>query len=433
VNKFFIIFFIFILLQNCSLNDNSKFWNEDSKKVESKKKSKTLKFLNDKNLESEQNPNLTLNFKRQVSFDNERYKLNNNSGNYSFDGNLEIQSKYKFSKIDKLINYEPKIISSRDDLVFFEKKGAIFKLDKELKLLWKKNFYTKSEKKIRPILRLNIKDNIIIVADNISKYYALDLNSGDLIWMRRNDAPFNSEIKFYKNSFLVVDYNNVLRCFDIKNGNEKWNLKTDNNFIKSNKVLSMVIIQDKVFFSNSLGDISAVDVRNGDLLWQLPTQNSLLFDNSFTLRTSSLIADDFNLYFSNNRNQFFSINTKNGTLNWRKKINSDITPISIDNYLFTISIAGSLIILDKNNGKVVKSKKILNTESKNRNILKPVGFKIGLNKIYISLDNGRIFIVDLKSGNQLTKIKIGSRKISEPFIINKNLYVLKNNSIIKLR
>ena len=433
MNKLFLIFFIFILLQNCSLNDNSKFWNEDAKKIESKNKSKTLKFLSDKNLESEQNPNLRLNFKTQVRFDNERYKLNNNSGNYNFDGNLEIQSKYKFSKIDKLINYEPKIVSSRDDLVFFEKKGAIFKLDKELKLLWKKNFYTKSEKKIRPILKLNIKDNIIIVADNISKYYALDLNSGNLIWMKRNDAPFNSEIKFYKNSFLVADYNNVLRCFDIKNGNEKWNLKTDNNFIKSNKVLSMVIIQDKVFFSNSLGDISAVDVRNGELLWQLPTQNSLLFDNSFTLRTSSLIADDFNLYFSNNRNQFFSINTKNGTLNWRKKINSDITPISIDDYLFTISIAGSLIILDKKNGKVVKSKKILNTDSKNKNIIKPIGFKIGLSKIYISLDNGRIIIVDLKSGNQLAKIKIGSRKISEPFIVNKNLYVLKNNSIIKLR
>ena len=38
-----------------------------------------------------------------------------------------------------------------------------------------------------------------IKKDNLSKYYMLNLQSGDLVWSKNNSAPFNSQIKIFKN------------------------------------------------------------------------------------------------------------------------------------------------------------------------------------------------------------------------------------------
>ena len=48
----------------------------------------------------------------------------------------------------------------------------------------------------------------------------------------------------------------------------------------------MVIYQDKIYFNNSIGDITAVDINIGDILWQLPTQSSEIYESAFSLETS---------------------------------------------------------------------------------------------------------------------------------------------------
>ena len=95
--------------------------------------------------------------------------------------------------------------------------------------------------------------------------------------------------------------------------------KTDKTFIKSQKRLSLVITDDKVFFNNSIGDISAVDIKTGNLLWQIPTQSDHIYEDVFFLKTSDLIAAPNSILFSNNQNEFFSINIQSGTLDWKAK------------------------------------------------------------------------------------------------------------------
>ena len=84
----------------------------------------------------------------------------------------------------------------------------------------------------------------------------IDLQTGKLIWLKNNLAPFNSQIKIYKDKFFIVDFSNTLRCFSIKNGDELWNIKTEDSLIKSQKKLSMVIVKEKIIFNNSIGDVS---------------------------------------------------------------------------------------------------------------------------------------------------------------------------------
>ena len=273
----------------------------------------------------------------------------------------------------------------------------------------------------------------MIVADNIAKYYALNLNDGQLLWSKNSLAPFNSQIKIYQDKFFLFFFSNTLRCISIKSGEEIWNIKTENSLIRSQKKLSMVIVNDFLYFSNSIGDISAVNIDKGELMWQLPTQNSLIYESAFSLETSDLITDGISLFFSNNKNQFFSIDIDTGSFNWENKINSYLRPSLVGNYLFTVSLDGYLVVIEKNTGNIIRVTDVFrNFKMKKRKDINPVGFIIGLKNIYLTTDNGRILIIDIKSGKTNSVLKIDNDKISRPFVLNKQLFVIKDNAIIKL-
>jgi outer membrane protein assembly factor BamB len=195
----------------------------------------------------------------------------------------------------------------------------------------------------------------------------------------------------------------------------------------------MVISNKVIYFNNSLGDISAIDIDSGKLLWQTPTQSSLAYDTGFYLKTSDIVAKDDTLFFSNNQNQFFSLDMQTGNLNWKQEINSNLRPIIINEFIFTVSLEGYLIVLEKNNGNIIRVNDVFkNFKAKNRSKIKPTGFIIGSKNIYLSTNNGRLLVIDINSGQTQIKLKIDKKKISRASVFNKNLYVITDNSIIKL-
>ena len=195
----------------------------------------------------------------------------------------------------------------------------------------------------------------------------------------------------------------------------------------------MVIVNDLLYFKNSIGDISAVSISQSDLLWQLPTQNSLIYESAFSLKTSDLITDGNTLFFSNNKNQFFSIDLGTGSFNWENKVNSNIRPSLVENFLFTVSLEGYLVVIEKNTGNIIRVTDVFrNFKKKNRDKIKPVGFIMGTKNIYLTTNNGRLLIINIKTGKVNKVLKIDSDKISRPFVLNKNMYVVKDNAIIKL-
>ncbi len=432
MNKIFNFFLIFILITQCSFNKNSKFWT-NTKNIQNEDNIDYQEvFSNEETLKKEFNTNLKIkisnkNFKK-ISTNN-----HNNLGQLNFDGDLKESVSYRFSKIKNFDQLELEITFHNDDIIFFDNKGAILKFNNETDLIWKKNYYTKVEQKMGPILELENNGKNIIVADNFSKYYMLNNLTGEQIWAKDNLAPFNSQIKIYKDKFFLIDFSNTLRCFSLVDGKELWNIKTENTLIKSQKKLSMVIVDEVIYFNNSIGDISAVELNRGELLWQIPTQSSLIYESAFSLETSDIITDKKTLFFSNNKNQLFSIDIATGTINWENKVNSNIRSLIIDEFIFTISIEGYLIVTEKNSGNIIRVTDVFkNFRQKKINDIRPTGFIAGVNNIYLSTDKGRLLVIDILSGKTKSTLKIANDKISKPFVQNKNLFLIKDNAIIKL-
>ncbi len=426
------LFFIFFIL-NCSLDKKSGIWTqiEDIKVVEPSD-IKEL-FKDEEASKDEVNSNVRIQVNSSPLANSFINNLDNNNNRIKYNGNLQNISKYKFSSIKNFNQIEPEIVFDKTNVIFFDDKGSVLSFNSNSKLNWEKNFYEKKEKKSKPILSLASNEKYLIIIDNLANYYALDIKTGNHLWSYRNSNPFNSQIKIFKDKFFAVDFENILRCFSLKNGEELWNVKTENAFIKSQKKLSVVILGDKVYFNNSIGDISAVDINTGNLIWQTPTQSSAIYEDAFFLKTSDIVIYENSLLFSNNRNEFFSLNANTGTLNWSQKINSNLRPTIIDNLIFTVTQEGLLVILENNSGEIIRVTNIFDKiKKKKRSKIHPVGFIVGTKNIYLTTDNGLLILIDILSGRTLSVLKIDNNKISRPFFHNNNLFIVKNDAIIKL-
>ena len=71
-------------------------------------------------------------------------------------------------------------------------------------------------------------------------------------------------------------------------------------------------------------------------------------------------------------------------------------------------------------------------QNKKSAAIEPVGFIVGSKNIYLTTSHGRLIIIDIATGKPTSVIKIDNDKISRPFVLNKNLFIIKDNAIIKL-
>ena len=430
MNKVFVLILIPFFLYSCSLNSNSKIWNKEQNKLEKSKDFKKIDFEEKKEV-TELNSSIKINFSN-IQLNENSLNDQNNFGSLKYLGMLEKVGSFKFSKFKDIDNLNFKPLFLEKGLVFFDKKGSIIRYDENSKIIWKKNYYSKSEKKLSPKLSFYKEEENIYIIDTIGKIYSIDILNGDLNWKNNNNYPFNSEIKISQEKLFAVDYNNILRCFNKKDGSQCWKYQTETSLTLSNTKYSIILYKNNVIFSNSLGDVTSIDISSGTVNWQTPTQSNLILNQSYNFKNSRLVGDDNSIYFSNNQNQFYSIDIKNGFINWMNQINSSLTPILIQDTIFTISDEGYLYTIQKKEGNIIRINDIYKIyKPKERKKIKPIGFKIGNQKLYLTNNDGKILVVDLSTGKVVKTQKVSRETISKPFINNENLYIIKNGSIIK--
>ncbi len=430
MSKLSLLILITLLLSGCSLTRSSKLWNNDKAQVNEPENIKIV-LTNEASPVEEFNSNIEIDISNG-NFNKDPNNNQNNAGELNYEGILNKVGKYSFSKFNDFEYLDVQPIFYNQNLIFFDDKGTVIFYDESQKTLWKKNFYTKSEKKLKPRLNFVNKDNLIIVTDDVAKYYLIDVDSGELIWEKNNIVPFNSGLKIRNDIFYAVDYKNILRAITIKDGLEQWNLKTEESLTKSNTKISIAIDESNIYFNNSIGDITAVNLNTGQLVWQLPTQNNSVSKNAFQLSNSQLVLDEKTIFLSNNKNEFYSIDTTTGLINWKNQINSILTPTVIGKFLITVSDNGYLYIIEKKTGNILRINDLYkNIKIKKRNDIKPTGFFISIGKIYLTNDDGKLIIANVNTGEILDIVKVASDKILKPLVNDNNLFLIRNGSIIR--
>ena len=420
MNRTILYLVILFLFSSCS-QDNKSIENSNTK----------ILFEEIKPIQENLNSNIQIKLSKFVKNNSFINNNSNNNGNINFEPLFEKRKSYKFSKIKQFNSIDTDILFTKNnDLIYFDNRGTIFRINENFDTVWKANHYSKKEKKLNPILYFNYINNRIIIVDTLSNVFSINLDNGELIWKKESFSPFNSNVAIQKDKFVTIDFDNVIRCFSVIDGNELWNFKTENTFIKSQKKLSIIIKDDIVYSLNNLGDLTALNINDGSLVWQTPTQSNEIFLNAFSLKNSEMILMNETIYFSNNKNDLFSIDARTGIVKWKQTVNSSLKSTISENFIFNISEKGYLFIIDSDTGNIIRVTDVF-LNFKKREKIYPVGFVVAKNKIYLSTNNGRIVKVNVVNSEIEEIIKFNNEKISRPFINNGYFFLIKNNAIIR--
>ena len=428
--KYFFFLFIIILFNNCSFDTKSGLWTQE-KEIETVQKD--TKKLFDKELLNENEFNKDLILKISNNVINKDVVRGNNLGILDFDLKFNKISRYKFKKIEYFDQFEPELIFFDNDLIFFDNKGTIIRFSDDSKIIWKKNYYNKSQKKLKPILSFSHQKNFLLVSDSLSRYYLVDLRTGKLIWSKDHVTNFISDIKIDNNKFYVLDSNNSFLCFSLIDGKKLWEFQTEQKLINSQKKTSIIFNNFSVFFNNTKGEVVSLDKNSGELIWLTSTLSFEESNQSFLYKTSDLVLDNSSIYLSNNKNKFISIDVRSGLINWTQMLDSQLRPIIVDDIILTVSTNGYLYVIQKKTGKIIRITNIFSNLKKGlRKKIKPTGFAVSFKDIFVTTNVGQLFVINTSDGKQNLLHKISRDKISKPYINNKKLYVIKDNQIIKL-
>ena len=89
-------------------------------------------------------------------------------------------------------------------------------------------------------------------------------------------------------------------------------------------------------------------------------------------------------------------------------------------------------VRNRDNGNLTEKFKLRNFKPNVKKNLAPTCFIFDANNLYVSTNFGKLLIVNIENASTKEILKIGKGKLSRPFVKNQNLFLIKDNAIIKL-
>ena len=428
---FKIIFLILsiLIIYGCSFDNKTGIWtgsNKIAKKENDNDQNLELIFKkkdNDtKTKELSENKKISLTTPNSFSIWNQRYQNHfNNVGNLSFsnEGNYKKLSKISKTKVnDNILFYD-------GNLFFSDIKGnlGVFSLSQN-QLVYKYNFYKKKIRAKKEI-RLIIKDDYIIAADNFGYVYSINKKKNKLNWAKNFLIPFRSNLKIQNDILFLSDEKNKIILIDVENGSKIEELYTQPSKAVSKFESNLAIDKNNnlLFLSTngSLYSINLINQKTINWIQNFKSESDIIFN------ANPIQISNDKIMISTNKN--ISLINQNGNRIWDLDIKSSISPIISGNTIFMINEDNYLIFIDVETGKIIFSKNLhsLLMQDFKKN------FQRKIKKInYISLINNKLLLISKNSYfievNLENNIKVSSIK-KNPFIISSDIIFLKDEMI----
>ena len=270
--KLFLLVFFLFTLTNCSFDNKSGIWKEETNfelKTESKKNEIFRNFeeisVLDKPFDKTVIPenNLILGFSKPLTnytWKEIFFNQNNNFNNFNYTNLNQIIFKSKKITKNKVNNY---ILYENGNVIINDSKGNLIIFSITENKITKFNFYKKKFKNIKKELQFIVEDNIIYVADNLGYLYAYNYISNNIIWAKNYKLPFSSNMKISGNNLIVANINNGLYFFNKSNGNSLKLIPTEEVKVKNqfNNNLSL-INNENLLFLNTYGSLYSINLSS---------------------------------------------------------------------------------------------------------------------------------------------------------------------------
>ena len=117
-----------------------------------------------------------------------------------------------------------------------------------------------------------IHDDILIITSLDHHVYALNKNTGELLWKAKTGGAVAATPVIKEDTVFVGSFDGVFYAFDLNTGEEKWIFEKASNWYWGSAV-----IDDQTIYIPSLdGKLYALDIRSGKKEWELETNGAIV-------------------------------------------------------------------------------------------------------------------------------------------------------------
>ncbi|MFM7985519.1 MAG: PQQ-binding-like beta-propeller repeat protein, partial [Candidatus Fonsibacter sp.] len=125
--------------------------------------------------------------------------------------------------------------------------------------------------------------------------------------------------------------------------------------IKPSRFSNISIFDDKLLFTNDVGDITAIDLNQQVIAWTRNILSQNTISNNLIFKTSNILIDKKDVFVSSNNGDLFNFNIDTGEIKWSQKLSSVQNHISTDKYIFVLTENGFIVVFNKINGTILWS------------------------------------------------------------------------------
>ena len=275
---------------------------------------------------------------------------------------------------------------------------------------------------------LAIAGDKLLVASGYAYIDAMSLADGKTIWHRRVDSPMSSSPAIMGNRAFVTTTNNEFYALDTETGDVIWN---DQAIAESARVLSSPSPAVNA-------DILAVPYSSGELIAYLPANGRRLWADTLTTlgryTPLSVINDiagrpsivDGTVYAASHSGILAAIDARSGARQWTATLGSRQGPVVAGNFLFVVSTSSKVVCFNRVDGKVVwiRSLPEFKKEQEKKDRIVWAGPLIVSNRLIVASSQGNVLALSPQNGETLAEVKVGQPIYIEPIAAAGKIFLL---------
>ena len=359
----------------------------------------------------------------------EHFSSNNFYEHFVYEGKFQDIFKKNIGDYINKNNDSGSLLVSGEFVFFSDEKGRIYKFDiKKEKIIWELKIYESSLNNYPKNIALFLNSNILYAADNLGFLYSVDTETGKLVWQQNYGIPFSSHLNFHKGILYVVNQNSRLYAFNPTDGEKIWSFESLSGLIKPSRSSNISIFDDKLLFTNDVGDITAIDLNQQVIVWTRNILSQNTISNNLIFKTSNILIDKKDVFVSSNNGDLFNFNFDTGEIKWSQKLSSIQNHISTDKYIFVLTENGFIVVFNKINGTILWSLNLTKFSKDSKTVPNYYGLLLASNSLYVTSSNGDIYKISANEGKYIAHKKINNDLSRAPIIADNKIFILNRSS-----
>ena len=272
----------------------------------------------------------------------------------------------------------------------------------------------------------------LIVASGFGFVSALDVADGAELWRRSMEAPMTGSPTIKDGRAYVSSNNNEVFALDIETGRILW---SDQAIAESARVLgspSSAAVEDIVITPYSSGEIIAYLAANGRRLWNEALSRPGRFTpiSSINDIASRPVIGGGLVFAANQSGVMAAIDGRTGSRVWVQPIGSTSAPTLAGNFIFISGTDGRVACIAANSGDVYWVSELPRFEKakKKKGRIAYAGPILASNQVIVASSRGELISLSPQTGEVIDTIKLGDPVYIEPISAGDKVFVLTDDA-----